>query len=363
MPHRIGRSAERDGAVRLLDVRHEQTAVVRRRGHRQADPDARARRAHRRPGRHQRGVSAIATGAVQRVPDGRGRRPRPGDPLGHRGAAGARPPAAARAGHQARRGPCTTAADDRGARVDEAFRLAGSPHRGPVFLDVPMDQFFDRADGDRADRRRPAARLEPDPDALDRGRATLAGRGPAPGARARHRRLGRRRRGGRAALRRGARHPGDHQRHGPRACPRRPPAAGHQGPRPGLRHAPTWSSSSAPRWTSGSATASSAARTAHPPPGRAPRRLPRPGRPGTPPSRPRRAGDLHPGASTGCRAALARTAAAASPTGPRGWPTLQADGARRGRARRRPAGQRGRPDPPGAASTASWCPGWPTTRW
>ena len=51
------------------------------------------------------------------------------------------------------------------------------------------------------------------------------------GADHRHRRVGRPRRGGRAALRRGRRHPDDHQRHGPRHRPRRPPAAGHQGPR------------------------------------------------------------------------------------------------------------------------------------
>ncbi len=30
--------------------------------------------------------------------------------------------------------------------VDDALRLATAPHRGPVFLDVPMDQFFSRAD-------------------------------------------------------------------------------------------------------------------------------------------------------------------------------------------------------------------------
>ncbi len=29
--------------------------------------------------------------------------------------------------------------------VAEAFRVAGSSHRGPTFLDVPMDQFFDRS--------------------------------------------------------------------------------------------------------------------------------------------------------------------------------------------------------------------------
>ncbi len=31
------------------------------------------------------------------------------------------------------------------AGFDEAFRLAGSSHRGPVFVDVPMDEFFDQA--------------------------------------------------------------------------------------------------------------------------------------------------------------------------------------------------------------------------
>lgn len=31
-------------------------------------------------------------------------------------------------------------------RVDEALRIATEPHRGPVFLDVPMDQLFSRAE-------------------------------------------------------------------------------------------------------------------------------------------------------------------------------------------------------------------------
>ncbi len=57
--------------------------------------------------------------------------------------------------------------------VDEAFRVAGSSHRGPTFLDVPMDQFFDKATVDR-----PAVgarqRLEADPDALAKVGALLA---------------------------------------------------------------------------------------------------------------------------------------------------------------------------------------------
>lgn len=31
--------------------------------------------------------------------------------------------------------------------VDEAFRLAAAPHRGPVFLDVPMDELYNDAEG------------------------------------------------------------------------------------------------------------------------------------------------------------------------------------------------------------------------
>lgn len=49
--------------------------------------------------------------------------------------------------------------------VDDALRTAAAPHRGPVFLDVPMDQLFARAEVEL-----PAApsraRVEPDPDAL-----------------------------------------------------------------------------------------------------------------------------------------------------------------------------------------------------
>ena len=49
--------------------------------------------------------------------------------------------------------------------MDEAFTVARSPHRGPVFVDVPMDEFFNSATGPV-----PAAPvsvgLEPDPDAI-----------------------------------------------------------------------------------------------------------------------------------------------------------------------------------------------------
>ncbi len=49
--------------------------------------------------------------------------------------------------------------------MDDAFTTAGSSHRGPVFLDVPMDQFFETtsAPSPTAPRREP---VQPDPDAL-----------------------------------------------------------------------------------------------------------------------------------------------------------------------------------------------------
>jgi acetolactate synthase I/II/III large subunit len=55
--------------------------------------------------------------------------------------------------------------DQVAGRVDEAFRTANLPHRGPVFLDVPMDELFSRTTSVV-----PAAasrvRLAPDPDEL-----------------------------------------------------------------------------------------------------------------------------------------------------------------------------------------------------
>ena len=59
------------------------------------------------------------------------------------------------------------------AEVDAAFRLATAPHRGPVFLDVPMDQLFSRADVELPSppvRERTA----PDPDDLAAVGALLA---------------------------------------------------------------------------------------------------------------------------------------------------------------------------------------------
>src|SRR5215210_8138524 len=49
--------------------------------------------------------------------------------------------------------------------VDDALRLASAPHRGPVFLDVPMDQFFSRADVELPGPPE-RERQEPDQDAI-----------------------------------------------------------------------------------------------------------------------------------------------------------------------------------------------------
>jgi acetolactate synthase-1/2/3 large subunit len=57
--------------------------------------------------------------------------------------------------------------------IDEAFRLAGSSHRGPVFVDVPMDQFFDQASS-TAPFAEPRPGLVPDSEAIERIARLLA---------------------------------------------------------------------------------------------------------------------------------------------------------------------------------------------
>jgi acetolactate synthase-1/2/3 large subunit len=48
--------------------------------------------------------------------------------------------------------------------MDEAFTLARSSHRGPVFVDVPMDEFFSSASGTAGSGE--GTRVEPDPDEI-----------------------------------------------------------------------------------------------------------------------------------------------------------------------------------------------------
>ena len=57
--------------------------------------------------------------------------------------------------------------------VDDALRLASTPHRGPVFLDVPMDQLFSHATVDPPSAS-PADAMAPDPESIDQVAALLA---------------------------------------------------------------------------------------------------------------------------------------------------------------------------------------------
>lgn len=165
-----------DGAVkaeppmRLLDVRHEQTAAFA------AEATGKLTRV---PGLAvltagpgvTNGVSAIAqaqfTGAPMVVVGGRA-------PQNRWGTGSLQeldqPPILAPVSKLARTLP--TAADVAGG-MDEAFRVAGSPHRGPVFVDVPMDEFFNSATSPAptGERERGAA---PDTDAIARIAALLA---------------------------------------------------------------------------------------------------------------------------------------------------------------------------------------------
>jgi acetolactate synthase-1/2/3 large subunit len=81
--------------------------------------------------------------------------------------------------HPAVLGPITKSARtlhtaaDVASGVDEAFTLAAASHRGPTFVDVPMDELFNRA---AVERPTPAARrrVEPDADAVSEIGALLA---------------------------------------------------------------------------------------------------------------------------------------------------------------------------------------------
>ena len=157
-----------DGAVtaeppmRLLDVRHEQTAAFA------AEATGKLTR---RPGLAvltagpgvTNGVSAIAqaqfAGSPMVVVGGRAPANRWGSgslqELDH-------PPILESVSKLAR--TLQTAADV-APGMHEAFTVAGSSHRGPVFVDVPMDEFFNTASSTHPTVER-TARLEPDPDAL-----------------------------------------------------------------------------------------------------------------------------------------------------------------------------------------------------
>ena len=245
--------------MRLLDVRHEQTAAFA------AEATGKLTRV---PGLAvltagpgvTNGVSAIAQAQFAGLADGRRRRPRARTTAGARGAC-----RSSTSRRSSRRSPSTprTLHDRRRRRSPashEAFTAARSSHRGPVFVDVPMDEFFNIAHRLRCRPSAPrrAGRARQRRARPDRGAARRRG---AAGADPRHRRRGPTapRRPRCASSRRSASRPS------PTAWAAASSRAGTRcsSPRPAARPsaAPTWSSSSARRWTSGSATASSAART------------------------------------------------------------------------------------------------------
>ncbi|MDO9456918.1 acetolactate synthase [Nocardioides sp.] len=159
-----------DPPMRLLDVRHEQTAAFA------AEATGKLTRV---PGLAvltagpgvTNGVSAIAqaqfAGSPMVVVGGRA-------PQNRWGSGSLQeldqPPILASVSKHAATLP--TAGDVLGG-MDEAFRLAGSSHRGPVFVDVPMDEFFASSSGPAPTGERVRG-AEPDPDAVARVAALLA---------------------------------------------------------------------------------------------------------------------------------------------------------------------------------------------
>jgi acetolactate synthase I/II/III large subunit len=164
-----------DPPVRLVDVRHEQTAVFA------AEATAKLLR---RPGVAvltagpgvTNGVSAITTahfnGSPVLVLGGRA-------PTGRWGTGSLQeldhPPLVATVTKHA--GTVGDVADIP-ARVDRALRLAAEPHRGPVFLDFALEALFSQAHAELPDPDPPPAR-QPDPDALA-GVARLLGEAERP---------------------------------------------------------------------------------------------------------------------------------------------------------------------------------------
>ncbi|MGH3328916.1 MAG: acetolactate synthase [Streptomycetales bacterium] len=148
-----------DPALRLVDVRHEQTAVFAAEG---------LAKLTRKPGLAvltagpgvTNGMSAVATahfnGSPLLVLGGRAPAYRWGSgslqELDH-------PPLLAPVTKYA---GTVREAERIPEAVDESLRLAAAPHRGPVFLDVPIDQLYGRAEAAPPAPRQPA-RIEPDP--------------------------------------------------------------------------------------------------------------------------------------------------------------------------------------------------------
>jgi thiamine pyrophosphate-dependent acetolactate synthase large subunit-like protein len=152
-----------DPPLRLVDVRHEQTAVFA------AEATAKLLR---RPGLAvltagpgvTNGISAVTTahfnGSPVLVLGGRA-------PTGRWGAGSLQeldhPPLLAPVTKHAGTVGDTAAIPE---AVDRALRLAAEPHRGPVFLDLPIEALFSQATAELPEPP-PVPAREPDPDALD----------------------------------------------------------------------------------------------------------------------------------------------------------------------------------------------------
>jgi len=161
-----------DPPMRIVDVRHEQSAVFA------AEAVAKLTR---RPGLAvltagpgvTNGVSAVTTahfnGSPVLVLGGRA-------PQGRWGAGSLQeldqPPLLAPVTKSA---GTVAATADIPAAVDRALRTATSPHRGPVFLDIPMDEIFSNARDVPAPEPPVRTRLEPDPGDLAKVAALLVG--------------------------------------------------------------------------------------------------------------------------------------------------------------------------------------------
>jgi len=159
-----------DPPMRLLDVRHEQTAAFA------AEATGKLTRV---PGLAvltagpgvTNGVSAITqahfAGSPMVVVGGRA-------PQNRWGSGSLQeldqPPILASVSKAARTLP---SAADVAAGMDDAFVTAGSSHRGPVFVDVPMDELFGAVSGSATTSEVPRG-AEPDPDAVDRVAGLLA---------------------------------------------------------------------------------------------------------------------------------------------------------------------------------------------
>ena len=130
--------------VRIVDVRHEQTATFAAEATAKLHPPARAGRADRRPRRDQLGLRGDL-GLLHRRPGGRARRAGADVRWGRGGLQELDHVPIMAPVDEAVRAPRRPATRSAGA-ARRGARAALTPHRGPVFLDVPMDTIFSPAE-------------------------------------------------------------------------------------------------------------------------------------------------------------------------------------------------------------------------